>query len=167
MSWLDAFLNAGYTTILVNGVALPVERALEFVGAATGADNAALGRTEITVGEVVPGGGSPVSGALGTLAASTAAFTIDISIATGAATTCALPTAGLFDKLQYIFTYTSGAVPGAPPLSHSLTITAPSSNIDTALNGPGLSGILEVGSAGGTGQITLTYNAALSRWIQT
>jgi hypothetical protein len=49
MSWLDKFFNTGYATLLVAGVAVPQERALNFASGATAVDNPLRGRTDVTI----------------------------------------------------------------------------------------------------------------------
>lgn len=56
MSWLDSFFNAGYATILVAGVALPQQRVLNIVAGATGTNNPALNRTDLTLIGGAPSG---------------------------------------------------------------------------------------------------------------
>lgn len=61
MSWLTALL-AGYTTIQGNGVVLPQQRALNFGGNFTVANDPANGRTNISV--VIPAAVVPASSGL-------------------------------------------------------------------------------------------------------
>jgi hypothetical protein len=50
MGWLDTYFTRRYTTIQIAGVALPPETTINFASGATGADNSAQARSDITIG---------------------------------------------------------------------------------------------------------------------
>jgi len=56
MSWLDRFLNIGYATIAVAGVALPQQRTVNFSAGVSAVDNPLFGRTDVTITTTSPGG---------------------------------------------------------------------------------------------------------------
>jgi hypothetical protein len=154
MSWLDAFFS-GVTAIQVAGSPLPAQPTLDFVGAVTGANDAANSRTILTIAAAFSGGGTAVSGALGTLTINSY-LTIDLSTQDTTAT-LPTPTADGFIAITFIGGYLANP--------KKCTISSGSANIDATITPyNGLQSQVQISN---TGAILLFWNNAKSEWVQT